>query len=173
MIPTIIALAITSGLSTLLFRIIISRPPFRVKKIWSQIFISMGLGAILWGLSIVLINPALSSNEKWADIFCGILILLCAFWCNYWIGNFAGGFRVQMQMNIADQMQPITFEGWMKTFGGLGMETFLKDRIQSILIPWKTIAIENNQLRLLPGWGTFFGKAMDILKRVFPTVRRD
>jgi hypothetical protein len=171
MIPTIIALAIASGLSTLLIRIAISRPPFRVKNLWSQIFISVGLGATLWLVAVVLINPAVKVDEKWGDIFCGTLILLCTFWCNYWIGNFAGGFRVQMQLNIADQKQPITFEEWMNTFGGLGMEAFLKDRLQSILIPWKTIAIENDQLRLLPGWGMFFGKVMVILQKILPKVR--
>lgn len=171
MISPIIAIAILSGFSTLLFRMIISRPPFRVKNIWSQIIISVIAGAILWLGSVCLIGSPITYRHS-GDIICGILIFLCAFWCNYWISNFAGGFRVQMQLNIADQKRAITFDEWMRTFGGLGMEVFLRDRVQSILIPWKTVALENGTLRLLQGWGMFFGRIMTILRKILPGVRK-
>jgi hypothetical protein len=174
MIPPIIALAIGCSLSTLVIRIIISRPPFRVKNVWSQIFSSLTVAVIIWITSIFFIRPALPiSNSEWGDILCGILIFLSAFWCHYWIGNFAGGFRVQMQINLASQKHPISIKEWMKTFGGLGMEAFLQDRIQSILIPWNTIKFENGQLHLLTGWGIFFGRLMRMLRNIMPKVRSD
>jgi hypothetical protein len=121
---------------------------------------------------IYLTTPTYSRSAiGWADILCGILIFLCAFWCNYWSANLAGGFRVQMQMNLAGQRRPISLKEWMDTFGGLGMEVFLLDRMESVLIPWKAAAFENGYLRLLPGWGVFFSKVMILLRVLFPKVR--
>jgi hypothetical protein len=172
MIPQVILLALISSFSTLFIRIIISHRPFFVRNIWHQILASTIAGAFFWVISIFLIIPASSRSEiGWADILCGILIFLCAFWCNYWSTNLAGGFRVQMQINLANQKKPISLKEWMATFGGLGMEVFLKDRIESILIPWNTIAVENGNLRLLPGWGVFFSKLMILLRILFPKVR--
>ena len=166
----IIALAIACSLSTLLIRAIIARRPFRIKKVWHQIFISLMIAITIW-VATIFRTP--TSERSWADVICGILIFACAFWCQYWIGNFAGGFRIQMQINLADQKEPISLEEWMKTFSGLGMEAFLQDRIQAILIPWNTVEYKNGQLRLLPGWGTFFASLMRILKFIFPKVRND
>ncbi|MBK9926882.1 MAG: hypothetical protein IPP66_16550 [Anaerolineales bacterium] len=171
MIPPIIALAIICSLSTLAIRVIISRHPFRIKNVWRQIFGSLLLSAIAWVALIYITRAASPTSNEWGDIICGVLIFLCAFWCHYWIGNFAGGFRVQMQVNLANQKVPIALEEWMKTFSGLGMETFLQDRIQAILIPWNTVEYKNGQLHLLNGWGTFFASLMNILKYIFPKVR--
>lgn len=174
MIPNIIALAVITSLLTLIIRIIVSRRPFWIRKPWHQLIISMLIGAILWALSILLMGYInVPSDSAWGDILCGILIFFCAFWCNYWSGNLAGGFRVQMQFDIAEQNIPISLEKWMKIFGGLGMEVFLKDRIESILIPWNTVALENGQLRLLPGRGTFFGRLAGILKKIIPIRSND
>jgi len=174
MIPNTIALAIITSFLTLAIRIIISGRPFRVKNTWTQIIVSIFIGMILWVLSILLIrSPSTPSKLVWGNIICGVLIFLNAFWCNYWSGNLAGGFRVQMQFNIAKQNSPISLENWMKIFGGLGMEAFLKDRIESVLIPSSTVTLENGQLRLLPGWGTFFGRVSEILKNTMPKVRSD
>jgi hypothetical protein len=170
--PPIIALAIVCSLFTLVIRVIISRPPFRIKNVWSQIFSSLTVAVIIWITSIFFIKPASPiSKTEWRDIVCGILIFLNAFWCHYWIGNFAGGFRVQMQINLASQKRPISIEEWMNTFGGLGMEAFLRDRLQSILIPWNTVKLEGGQLRLRAGWGIFFGRLMRIVKNILPKVR--
>jgi hypothetical protein len=76
-----------------------------------------------------------------------------------------------MQMNLASKKGPIPFDDWMATFGGLGMAVFLKDRLESILIPWKTVAFEKGNLRLLPGWGVFFSKLMILLRVLLPKVR--
>lgn len=173
-IPPIIALAIICSISTLLIRIVITHRPFHIKNVWHQIFGSLIIGIIIWVVSFLITrsNSPVSVNE-WADIICGILIFLCAFWCHYWIGNFAGGFRIQMQVNLASQKEPISLQEWMKTFSGLGMETFLQDRIQSILIPWNTVEYKNDHLCLLSGWGTFFAGLMNILKYIFPKVRGD
>src|ERR1041385_8259180 len=120
MIPPIIALALISSFCTLFIRIIISHRPFQIKGGWQQIIGATMTGGILWVLSIILIKPGFSlSAPEWWDVLCGILIFLCAFWCNYWSGNLAGGFRVQMQINLADQKKPISLEEWMTTFGGL------------------------------------------------------
>jgi hypothetical protein len=174
MIPQVILLSLITSFSTILIRIIISYRPFRVKNIWHQILGSTVAGGILWIISIFVIIPSrLRPETGWGDMLCGILILLCAFWCNYWSTNLAGGFRVQMQMNLANQKSPVSLKEWMATFGGLGMEAFLKDRMESILIPWKTIAVEDGNLRLLPGWGIFFGKLMVLLRVLLPKVREE
>jgi len=174
MIPSIINLAIVCSISTLLIRVIISRKPFLIKNIWTQIISSLIIAAIIWAASIYLTKSSSPiSGAEWGDILCGVLIFLSAFWCHYWIGNFAGGFRVQMLNNLASQKQPISKEEWMNTFGGLGMEAFLRDRIQSILIPWQVINLEHGQLRLLAGWGTFFGKLVKLLEIIMPGVRDD
>jgi hypothetical protein len=174
MIPNIIALAIVTSFLTLAIRIIVSRRPFQIKSTWTQITVSTIVGLIIWVSMILLTqSKSLSTETVWGDLICGILIFWSAFWCNYWSGNLAGGFRVQMQFNIARQNTPISLEEWMKIFGGLGMEAFLKDRIESILVPWNTIALENGGLRLLPGWGTFFGRLAWVLEKIMPNVRSD
>ena len=164
----IIAFAIICSLSTLLIRVVIARRPFRIKNIWHQIFISLIAAIAIWAVAVFR-TPI--SEQNWGDVICGVLIFGCAFWCQYWIGNFAGGFRIQMQINLADQQAPLSLEEWMKTFSGLGMEAFLQDRIQAILIPWNTVEYKNGQLYLLRGWGTFFASLMNILKYIFPRVR--
>src|SRR5437867_1762882 len=109
MIPQIIILSLITSFSTLFIRMIISHRPFLVKNIWYQILGATIAGCILWVILIFLITPRLS-QIRWEDILCGILIFLCAFWCNYWSTNLAGGFRIQMQMNLASQKRPISFE---------------------------------------------------------------
>lgn len=170
----IIALAIVCSFCTLVFRVVIARPPFSIKNTWTQIFTSMTLSVVIWIIGVILLmSPPIIQNASWNDIFCGILILLCAFWCQYWVGNFAGGFRVQMQINLAQQKEPISIEEWMNTFGGLGMEMFLHDRIRSILIPSNTVELKDGELRLVTGWGTFFGRVMKFLKIILLQVRSD
>lgn len=172
MIPLVILLALLTSFSTVFIRIIISHRPFLVKNIWHQILGATIAGGILWVISIFITISYYPRLEiGWADILCGTLIFLCAFWCNYWSTNLAGGFRVQMQMTLANQKRPISLKEWMATFGGLGMEVFLKDRIESILIPWNAVALENGNLRLLSGWGVFFSKLMILLRVLLPKIR--
>ncbi|HEX2996548.1 MAG TPA: hypothetical protein VHP14_17110 [Anaerolineales bacterium] len=174
MISPIIAFAIAASFLTLAIRVVISRRPFHVKNTWTQIIVSTFIGMILWIIAILSTRSRFASSRVvWGDIICGILIFLSALWCNYWSGNLAGGFRVQMQFNIACQNAPISLDEWMRIFGGLGMEVFLKDRIESILIPWNTIVLENGYLRLRSGWGMFFGRLAEILKKIMPKVRSD
>jgi hypothetical protein len=158
------ALAIISGFAILIFRVIISHRPFRAPGMRPHAMTSTFLGWFLWILLTILerFYAPLSRIDGW-DIFCGILILLCASWCNYWIGNLAGGFRVQMQINLVNQPRPVSLEEWMLAFGGLGMKAFLRDRLTSILIPWRIVTMEDDKVRLLPGWGLFFGRLMKIL----------
>jgi hypothetical protein len=174
MIPRIILFAFIAGFSTLFIRVIISHRPFLVRNIWHQIVAATVAGGVLWVAAIFLTSPGLPRADiKWEDILCGMLILLCAFWCNYWSTNLAGGFRIQMQMNLAAQSKPLSLKEWMTTFGGLGMDVFLKDRIESVLIPYKTVVLETGNLRLLPGWGMFFSKLMILLRALFPNVRAE
>jgi len=142
-----IVLVIISGFAILVFRIIISHRPFRLLGAWPQVIVSTILGWFLWIFLTILERSygSLSRIDGW-DVLCGILILLCATWCNYWIGNLAGGFRVQMQMNLANQLQPVSLEEWMETFGGLGMKVFLRDRLTSILIPWRIVSVEDDRV---------------------------
>ncbi len=172
MIPTIIALAILAGLSTLVFRLVISHRPFRISGGWTQIIISSILGDGLWVFLtlLYLANTSSYENEGW-DLLCGILILLCVLWCNYWLANLGGGFRVQMQISLADQTQPVSLEKWMAVFNGRGMEIFLADRLNSILIPWKIVEVKDGKVRLLPGWGMFFGGLMNLVKKIIPNLR--
>lgn len=172
MIPRIIALAILTGFSTLIFRVILPRRPFCLTGAWSQIIISSFLGLSLWFVLIVQVSPSalISEVEKW-DVVCGALIHLCAFWCNYWICNLAGGFRAQMVITLAAQNSPVTLEEWMASFGGIGMDAFLRDRTTSILIPWKIALVQDDKMFLLPGWGLFFGRLMTILEIVLYRVR--
>jgi hypothetical protein len=170
--PAIIALAILAGLSTLVFRLIISHRPLRISGGWAQIILSSILGWGLWiGLTFLhLANAPTYENAGW-DLVCGILILLCVVWCQYWIGNLGGGFRVQMQITLADQTQPVSLEKWMAAFNGRGMQVFLTDRLNSILIPWKIVEEKNGNVRLLPGWGMFYGRLMSIIKMMLPNLR--
>jgi hypothetical protein len=173
LIYMVIEFSIISGLATLLFRMLFSVLHFQKTHIWVQIIISGFLSVILWIVLILLarfINPDIVIRE--GDILCGCLILMCAFWCNYWIGNLAGGFRVQMLISLKDRSQPVPLEDWMRLFGNLGMEAFLKDRLRSILIPWKIVAQEEGKYRLLPGWGIFFGRLFSLFDKVFFTLRK-
>jgi hypothetical protein len=172
MIPRIIVLAILTGFSTLIFRIIFSHRPFRLAGFWTQIAVSSLSGVSLWIVLLIILhttNP-ITWAERW-DVVCGVLIHLCAFWCNYWIGNLGGGFRVQMAINLADQTRPVTLEEWMAAFSGLGLDVFLKDRLNSILIPWKIVSVNDHKITLLPGWGMFFGKLIAILEILLYRMR--
>jgi hypothetical protein len=170
--PIIIALAIMAGFSTLVFRLIISHRPLRISGSWTQIILSSILGVGLWIFStlLTLANTPSYENKGW-DLFCGILILMCVLWCNYWIGNLGGGFRVQMQITLADQTQPVSLEKWMEAFNGRGMRIFLADRLNSILIPGKIVEEKNGKVRLLPGWGMFYGRLMNLIKKILPNLR--
>ena len=173
MIPSIIAFAILTGFSTLIFRMILSHRPFRLAGTWTQIIVSSLSGLSLWIVLVLLLHSIapISGAEKW-DMVCGVLIHLCAFWCNFWIGNLVGGFRAQMTFNLASQTRPVTLVEWMAAFGGLGMDAFLKDRMKSILIPWKIVSVHDNKMILLPGWGIFFGRLMAVLEIMLYRMRR-
>jgi hypothetical protein len=171
MIPTVVGLAILFGFSTLIFRIILSHRPFRVGG-GAQITLPFVLGVSLWILfSFLYIMQTQSLKDIGWDILCGTLIFLCAFWCHYWIGNLAGGFRVQMQIALVDQAAPITYREWMSKFDGRGMDAFLVDRMKSILILWKIVTIEKDTVQLTQGWGTFYGKLMNLLNIILPGLR--
>jgi len=167
-----IALAILSGFSILIFRIILSHRPFRLSGTWKQIIVSTLAGAALWVmLALMTVSPAQRFSIEINDLICGVLILLCAFWCNYWISNLAGGFRAQMAFNLVRQSQPISLAEWMAEFGGLGMEAFLADRTKSILIPWRIASLQDDKMSLLPGWGVFLGRLMNILEMLLYRLR--
>jgi hypothetical protein len=172
MIPSIIAFAILASFSTLIFRVILPHRPFFLTGAWAQVIVSSLFGISVWIVLVLRAYPfgLISEIEIW-DVVCGVLIHLCALWCNYWICNLSGGFRAQMAITLADQTCPVTLEEWMVAFGGLGMNAFLKDRMTSILIPWKIAFVRNDKLTLLPGWGLFFGRLMVFLEIVLYRVR--
>jgi hypothetical protein len=171
MIPTIVGLAILFGFSTLVFRIILSHRPFRIRG-GAQIILPFILGVILWIIfSIWYIALTQSLKDIGWDILCGILILFCALWCHYWIGNLAGGFRVQMQIALSDQASPLSLDQWMSIFDGKGMDAFLADRLKSILISMKIVTIEKDRVQLTRGWGSFYGKLMNLLIIILPGMR--
>jgi hypothetical protein len=169
----IIEYAIISSFATLLFRMLFSILPFRKTHIWAQIIFSTFLGLILWIILILLASYDVPDIKiKWADILCGGLILMCALWCNYWISNFSGGFRIQMLLILKNFSQPISIDEWMRQFGNLGMEAFLRDRMRSILIPWKIAVQEEGKIYLTHRWGVFFGRLFVLLDGIFINLRK-
>jgi hypothetical protein len=170
--PIVVLLACVGGISMLVFRVLLAHRPFRVTDMWRQMILATLLGWCLWGGSIFL-NYASSPEPGFAcpDLLCGVLILLCASWCNYWIANLGGGFRVQALMALEECGRPVKLEEWMAAFGGLGMSAFLNDRLNSILVPWRIAASEGGHIRLLPGWGHFFGRIMQVLDFLFYGMR--
>jgi len=105
-------------------------------------------------------------------MLCGALVILCAIWGNYWLGNFGGGFRINMLVILAAQHKPISFEQWMDLYGGLGMDVFLRDRLRSILIPWGIVKEEKGSISLTTTKGKLFGVMMNILYILLQGKRR-
>jgi hypothetical protein len=174
MIVNAISLAIPAGFSILLFRVILSHQPLKIKDSLAQLIISSMMGVVVWIVSMVILlkSSALQENNEW-DFLCGVLILLCAFWCNYWISNLAGGFRIHMQLSLAENSEPLTIEEWMASYDKGGMELFLSDRIESILVRNNIVMVENGLVRLTSGPGYFWAKVLSILNFIFPNLRAD
>jgi hypothetical protein len=165
-----IILSIFSGLSIPLFTALFSIPNVRIRAGWARYISSSSAGFVLWLILIVLFGFPI--NSQW-DLLCGVLVILCAIWSNYWLGNFGGGFRVNMLLNLAEKTTPIPIEEWMCIYGGLGMEKFLSDRLQSILIPWKIVKLAEGVVSLTPDRGKFFGWVMNVLYGLLQGERRE
>lgn len=122
LIPMIIAFAVISGVRFLFSRMLFSILPIRKTGIWVQIIISSLFGVILWITLAVLMRYYQPNIElRGGDILCGSLILLCAFWCNYWLSNISDLFREQMQIRLQDQSQPVPLEEGMSCLPNNGM----------------------------------------------------
>ena len=168
----IIIFAFLSALTSLIWRIIIPRWPFRISNWFKQVFTASVASLIVWFLFVYQWGPRPNNDVHfYSDALCGVFIHGCAFWCNFWICNFAGGFRIQMQIYLSKQNQPITLNQWMEIFGGMGMKIFFQDRLNFVLVPWRILQVEAGNAQLLPVIGRFFGIAMKILKIIFPGVR--
>ena len=161
----IILLAIISGILIPFLMNLYSRLPFFRKNGWYLIIGASLSGLLTWLILLIICRAIPKAGAYWqADLLCGFLVWLCASWCNYWLCNFGGGFRINMLVDLARQKEPITIEEWMSSFNHLGMEAFFKDRIESILLPFKVIEIEGEQVRLTNSWGRFFGTCASILR---------
>jgi hypothetical protein len=166
----VVFLSIISGFSLPIFTLIFSERLFFIKSGKIRYFVASILGFLLW--LFLLEASGIQFDNVW-DIGCGILIILCAVWSNYWLSNFGAGFRMNMLLKIAEQERPIPLEEWMELFGGLGMEAFLDDRLKTILIPWKIVQENDGVITLTRGRGYFFGWAMQILYHLLQGSRRE
>jgi hypothetical protein len=166
----VVFLSIISGFSLPVLTLLLSKKPFLIKSDNIRYLTASLLGFVLWMVLIALFRIALDNG--W-DIICGTLILLCAVWSNFWLSNFGGGFRMNMLLKIAEQERPITINEWMKLFGGLGMEVFLQDRLNSVLIPLRIVEQKDGMITLTIGRGYFFGRLMQILYHLLQGSRRE
>jgi hypothetical protein len=164
-----IILSIVSGISIPIFMALFSNPHLKIKSGWTRYIASSCAGFILW-LILLGISDSIHSN-RW-DLVCGGLVILCAIWANYWLGNLGGGFRINMLVILAAQREPVSFEQWMNLYGGLGMEEFLQDRLRSILIPWGIVRETNGTILLTATRGKLFGWLMNILYILLQGKRR-
>lgn len=155
-----IILAIISGLSIPIFTALFFSSVFRMKSSLMRYVASSSAGFILWFILLAAFHAF--RNNIW-DLICGGLVILCAIWANYWLGNFGGGFRINMLVILAAQQKPITFEQWMDLYGNLGMDAFLRDRMRSILIPWGIVKEAQGNISLTSQQGRFFGWLMNAL----------
>ena len=164
-----IILSIVAGISIPIFMAIFTNPHLKIKSGWRRYIVSSSAGFILWLILIVITDSI--HNNRW-DLVCGGLVILCAIWANYWLGNFGGGFRINMLVILAAQQKPISFEQWMDLYGGLGMDEFLRDRLRSILVPWGIVREANGTIILTPTRGKFFAGLMNILYILLQGKRR-
>ncbi len=164
-----IILSIIAGISIPIFMMVFSNRHLKIKSGWTRYIASSLAGCILW--LILLVTTDSYHSNGW-DLICGGLVILCAIWANYWLGNFGGGFRINMLVILAAQQQPISFEQWMDLYGGLGMGEFLRDRLRSILVPWGIVRETNGTIILTPIIGKFFGMLMNLLYFLLQGNRR-
>ena len=166
----LIVLSIIAGFSIPFFSYIFSSRIQLIKSKMIQYVTASIFGFLLWFFLAVIFN--ISWHNKW-DILCGVLIILCAVWSNYWLGNLGGGFRINMLLKIAEQKQPVSLDEWMDLYGGLGMDAFLRDRLRTILIPWKIVEENNGIITLTKERGYFFGWGMKVLYQLLQGSRRE
>jgi hypothetical protein len=179
---TVILTSAIAGFSMLGFMILFSRRPFYIPYGLPRYAGTFLAGLVLWiallGFTHALLpftaaaTPARGYTAAIPDLICGFLVLGCAAWACYWVSNFGQGFRIHMLLDLAQQKTPVTLEQWMACFGDLGMEKFLKDRLQSILIPWKIVELDGDAVKLTPGLGRFLGAGADFLTQVLNDTRR-
>jgi len=166
----LIVLSIIAGFSIPFFSFIFSSRILLFKSKMIQYVTASIFGFLLWFFLAMTFNIAW--HNKW-DILCGVLIILCAVWSNYWLGNLGGGFRINMLLKIAEQTRPVSLDEWMDLYGGLGMNAFLRDRLRTILIPWKIVEEHNGIITLTKERGYFFGWGMKVLYQLLQGSRRE
>lgn len=170
--PVILTSAI-AGISMLGFMILFSRRPFYIPYGLPRYAGTFLAGLVLWIALLGLTQAVFPLTAAVIpDLICGFLVLGCAAWACYWVSNFGQGFRIHMLLDLAQQKKPVTLEQWMACFGDLGMEKFLKDRLQSILIPWKIVELDGDSVKLTPGLGKFLGAGADFLTHWLNDTRR-
>ncbi len=166
----IIVFSIIAGFSIPFFTYIFSRRILLFRSKMIQYITASVFGFLLWFFLARIFNTPW--NNEW-DILCGTLIILCAIWSNYWLGNLGGGFRINMLLKIAEQKQPVSLDEWMDLYGGLGMDAFLSDRLKAILLPWKIVEEKNGIITLTKERGYFWGWGMKVLYQLLQGSRRE
>ncbi len=134
-----------------------------------RFLVSIGVGVMVWGVLLSL-NHAFSIKweiNRWLDLGAGALIYLTAIFCNFYLCNVGGGFRIEMLVNLAGAKREVTLKEWMDSYGkGLGMRFFLDDRLRATLTSWN-LAVKKDDRVVLTRFGQFVGKIADFLASLF------
>jgi len=167
--PVEIWTSIVGGLSITMFLLLFSRPPIKLPLIWRRYSASIGCGLAIWFL-LLWVNNALpfpGGKEKWLALASGGFVYTTAIFCNYYLGNIGGGFRLEMLVNLAEVNRKVGLQEWMALYGkGQGMHYFLEDRLKATLIPWKLAIWKNGEVISTP-LGHFIGQVNRFLAILF------
>lgn len=113
----------------------------------------------------------LFDTQKFPSILAGALLILAAVFCNYYLGNISGGFRIEILVNLAEAGKALTLDEWMALYGkGAGMRYFLEDRLKTTLISWNLATQSGDQITLTP-LGRLGGRVNCFLARLFSEVK--
>jgi len=161
--------SMVAGMSITGFLLLFSHRPFKLPLVLPRYITSIGCGLIVWFL-LLGINQSLSFSKhisEWLELVSGGFVFITAVFCNYYLGNIGGGFRLEMLVNLAEANEDLTVDEWMALYGdGNGMHCFLDDRLRATLIPWKLAVWKGSQIILTP-WGHFIGKVNRLLAALF------
>lgn len=167
--PIEIWTSIVGGLSITVFLLLFSHPPTKLPLVWRRYSASIGGGLVVWFLLLWVNNalPFTGGLEKWLALASGGFVYISAVFCNYYLGNIGGGFRLEMLVNLAEANREVSLDEWMALYGKQqGMYFFLEDRLKATLVPWKLAVWKDDQVILTP-LGHFAGQVNCFLAALF------
>lgn len=169
-----IGTSLLAGISVTFFLVFFSRKPLCLPLLLKRYGAATGAAFFLWVLMLVC-----GSKISWGSglsnapsLLAGILLILACVFLNYYIGNIAGGFRIEILVNLADSKTPLSLEEWMAVYGkGAGMRYFLEDRLRSTLISWNLAIQDGDKITLTP-LGRLAGKVNLFFAQLFSEVKK-